>query len=325
MVELSVVIPSRNTEKTIEKTLKSVFANSYPRNKYEVIVVDSSDSDMSYLAKKFPIRLLRVKPTRNRIANSQRNIGAKAARGKIIFYTDSDCIVPKNWMRTIMKQFNGNEIAVVGGGVTTSGNIYDNYLQNSIRSGMRVFKKAEITDASNFHKRLWPLGANQAFRKSVLRKMNYFNEKISFYEEVDILWRIAESKFKILSIPNATVRHTYNKSFFGICKTYFRYGFGCGYFCMKYPNSPLSQRRVVLLVSTLAFYFLIILSLEKFSYLFPLAFIPLSFLAGYYALIKRIGMKTALFTLFDIIFAGISYIIGMTIATLIYPFQKNWK
>jgi cellulose synthase/poly-beta-1,6-N-acetylglucosamine synthase-like glycosyltransferase len=325
MIELSVVIPSRNSEKTIEKTLKSIFSNNYPKDKYEVIVVDSSKNDISYIAKKFPIKFIRITHQSERTSNIQRNIGAKLARGKFVFYNDSDCIVPKKWMRTIVKYFNDEKVAVVGSGVETIGNIFDNYAQNSIGTLMRAFKKVEVTTTQNFHRRRWPLGANQAYRKNILKKMNYFDEKITFYEEVDLLWRIVEKNFKILSIPNAIVKHTFNKGFFEMLKTYFEYGRGCGYFCMKYPNASFSRMRILSLIGILIFFCSIIANIGKGFLSAAFIIIPISFLFAYYfSLINKNGIKSLFFAFFDVVF-GLSYITGMILSIFIYPFKRGYK
>jgi len=324
MIEVSIVIPSRNSQRTIEKTIASIFANDYPKSKYEVIVVDSSE-DASYL-EKFKIRLIKIKPTKERIANLQRNVGAKAARGRFVLYTDSDCIVPRNWIKTIVKNFADGDIAVVGGGVTTKGNLYDTYMQNAIKPATRSFEETEVTTKDNFHKRMWPLGANQAYRKEVLEKVGYFNEKIQFYEEVDVLWRIVSRGYKVVSVPGITVKHSYNKNFLGVMKTYFRYGRGCGYFCMRYPTSKFAARRISLLLAILIFYASIILELTKFPVFILINLIPLAaFILYYSSIFSKIGLISSLFSIFDIFFPGMSFIAGMLASIFLFPFNREWK
>jgi glycosyltransferase involved in cell wall biosynthesis len=85
---VSVIIPSDNRAKTIQRAINSVFAQTWPS--LEVIVVDSESTDgtteilASYGDK---IRVIRQKKEG---PGAARNAGIKAARGEIISFLDSD-------------------------------------------------------------------------------------------------------------------------------------------------------------------------------------------------------------------------------------------
>lgn len=91
-MNISVVIPAYNREKTIERALMSVLRQTVLP--YEIIVVDDGSVDSTAeIVRKIRggnslVRLLRLK--RNRGAQAARNCGIKAAKGEWIAFLDSD-------------------------------------------------------------------------------------------------------------------------------------------------------------------------------------------------------------------------------------------
>ena len=92
--DYSLIIPTFNSEKTIEHCLNSV-KKIYDENKIEVIVCDNLSSDRTLeLAKKFPFKLIQNKKKQS--ASSTRNLGAINSSYENLIFLDSDCVVPKN-------------------------------------------------------------------------------------------------------------------------------------------------------------------------------------------------------------------------------------
>jgi len=114
VINLSVVIPTLNSERTIGVALKALFKNVYPRDHFEVVVVDGGSCDKTLeIIMEFPVKVL---TTKKKGAAAARNLGIKNAKGKIICFTDSDCVVPKNWLSKIHRFFANNKNADGVGG-----------------------------------------------------------------------------------------------------------------------------------------------------------------------------------------------------------------
>jgi glycosyltransferase involved in cell wall biosynthesis len=96
----SVIIPTYNRADLIQKTLKSVFEQSY-RN-FEIIVVDNGSTDntievLNAVEKLHEIRIVRNEVNQERSVS--RNLGMKAARGEYLTFLDSDDLMyPDNLM-----------------------------------------------------------------------------------------------------------------------------------------------------------------------------------------------------------------------------------
>ena len=89
----------------LEGCLKSIFSQDYNTKDYEVIVVDDASSDgtssiVKIMAKKHKnLRLIRNR--QNMGPAYSRNQGIKKSRGNIIAFTDDDCSVDNDWLRSI--------------------------------------------------------------------------------------------------------------------------------------------------------------------------------------------------------------------------------
>ena len=82
---VSVIVPTKNNESTIEKCLESIKKQIY--STIEVIVVDNYSTDRTKeIAESFGFRFYRKGPERN----PQRNFGAEQAGGEYLLFVDSD-------------------------------------------------------------------------------------------------------------------------------------------------------------------------------------------------------------------------------------------
>ena len=113
MEEITVIVPIFNAEKTLRRCLDSIKQQDY--RKYEVICVDDHSTDNSHsIAKEYGYNLIRLKE--NSGPGKTRNIGAKEAKTKLIAFTDSDCILPGDWLSKIIKNFENKKVKFICGG-----------------------------------------------------------------------------------------------------------------------------------------------------------------------------------------------------------------
>src|SRR3989338_7815520 len=94
---VSVVVPVYNDNVRLKKALEALERQSYPADRYEVLVVDNaSEDDVRSIMSAYP----RVKYLfeGKRGPASARNRGVREAKGEIIAFTDSDCIPRPDWI-----------------------------------------------------------------------------------------------------------------------------------------------------------------------------------------------------------------------------------
>lgn len=114
-VVISVVIPARNEERFIERTLQSIHESLCNRFTYEIIVVDNGSSD-STAAISVSHGASLISQNEGTIG-SLRNTGARHARGEIIVFLDADVVLTEKWARRISAtvELLGTEPKVITG------------------------------------------------------------------------------------------------------------------------------------------------------------------------------------------------------------------
>jgi glycosyltransferase involved in cell wall biosynthesis len=107
--KISIIVPFYNCERTIGKTIKSLLKQDYPREKYEIILVDDgSTGNTVEVVKKFKgIKLILQKHAGPAVA---RNRGVRHSKGDILLFTDADCIANKNWIKNMIKPFENEKV-----------------------------------------------------------------------------------------------------------------------------------------------------------------------------------------------------------------------
>lgn len=112
--DVSVIIPSYNSRKTIGACLDSILSQEEaPR---EVIVVDSSaDGAGDFVARCYPgVRVHRL--NQRTFPGPARNYGASIAGGSIVAFIDADCIAAYDWVRRVARRHSEGH-QVVGGAI----------------------------------------------------------------------------------------------------------------------------------------------------------------------------------------------------------------
>ena len=98
---VSVTVPAYNSARSIERCLAAL-ARQETSHPFEVLVVDSGDDDTCARAERAlpAARILRL-PTRA-VAPVARNVGARAARGEILAFIDSDAYAADAWIDNVV-------------------------------------------------------------------------------------------------------------------------------------------------------------------------------------------------------------------------------
>ena len=121
---LSVVIASYNSEKTIEKCLRAL-VNQKNTKDFEIIVVDSSSDGTAQLVEKSFPKVNLYKLSEKKFPGGARNYGISQAKGDILAFTDTDCIVDKNWIDEIIEAHKVYPEHPAIGGAIDNGNQED--------------------------------------------------------------------------------------------------------------------------------------------------------------------------------------------------------
>jgi glycosyltransferase involved in cell wall biosynthesis len=98
---VSIVVPTLNEEKFIGQCLQSLQNQTVARERYEIIVSDSSSTDATVqIAKKYADKIVVCK---KHSAGFGRNEGARHANSELLGFVDADTIVEKNWVAALIE------------------------------------------------------------------------------------------------------------------------------------------------------------------------------------------------------------------------------
>ncbi|KLK87653.1 glycosyl transferase [Methanoculleus sediminis] len=162
---ISVVVPTYNEEQNIERCLASLADQTVPRETYEIIVVDGDSKDRTReLAEPLADRVFIQ--TSKRVGGA-RNDGAMAATGNIIATTDADCVLPRDWVERIERNFAERDI------VQLYGTVYP--IEDGLRNRLSLLG-ANIFSRLGYYTRTiyFTLGCNTAFdREAFVRAGMY--------------------------------------------------------------------------------------------------------------------------------------------------------
>lgn len=225
MTVLSIIILSYNTKDLILKCLSSIFSNYKKELKeglFEVIIVDNASTDGSieriknYELGIKPLKLIIIKNGQNVGFAKGINIGAKEAKGKYLFFLNSDTELKNDKLKEMVVFLKEHaEVGILGakmvnenGSPEKSTGKFFNLLNTILmlaggeRFGMLRFSpnKNEIVD--------WVSGGAMMIKSELFKKLSGFDEGFFMYvEDMDLCFRAKNLGFSTSFFLKAVIFH----------------------------------------------------------------------------------------------------------------------
>ncbi|SKB70676.1 Glycosyltransferase involved in cell wall bisynthesis [Parapedobacter luteus] len=205
---VSVIIPVFNNAVGLFKTLSRINQQHYPKDRYEVIVVDNGSIDApEKIAKAFGATFLREIHHLNS-PYSARNRGLEIAKGSILILLDTTCQPIEQWMVNGIKDLRAKGVDLIAGNVafavdhnSSIGEIYDSVSNIKMRelvenrgmaAGCNLFVKREVFECIGHFEEGLRSGGDLRWTKKATE--NGF--KLSYSNEAKVL--MTPKKFKAL-------------------------------------------------------------------------------------------------------------------------------
>jgi len=114
---LSILIPARNEEKVIRGKLLNVLTQNYPLERLEILVGNdgSSDRTAAVISEFIPLGVQLVSADEAGGKSSIQNALVERAQGEVLVFTDADCMLPTNALRTMVQHFTDPKVGLVTG------------------------------------------------------------------------------------------------------------------------------------------------------------------------------------------------------------------
>lgn len=324
---VTMIIVMRNEEKYIRQCLESVIRQDYPKDKFEIIIIDGESDDNSLeiikeYTKDYDIKIINNK---RRILAAGWNIGIKAAKGEIVIRPDAHSYIESDFIKKNVKTLISQPNAICVGGKIESISL-DGVIAKSItnvlsspfgvgNSYFRIGSKAKYVDTV----------AYGAYRKEIFEKVGYFNEELERNQDLELHSRIKKIGGKFYFNPEIKSYYFTRSTIKGFMRQAFRNG-KWNIITLNWQKEALSLRHMIpcIFVFSLLFNLLISFYVKKWFYIleFELILYLLGVIIATLKIVKHNGLKYLLTTplLFPIL--HISYGIGSLVGIIKLLFIK---
>jgi len=242
---VSIIIPVKNFERTIEKTFEYLLNVDYPRDRWEWVIADGGSNDKTIeiiknWQKKYPfIKLVEVPNCPS--PGFARNKALEAVKGDFLFFTDADCAPCSEWINEMLKHFARDaQISTVGGEVYTlkvdPNNLVEAWCQH-FRFNMVAPRYGFIPEGyyPDFPRQLRPsdIGGhrayffgtcNVAYRKKVLDDTGVKFWDRPTGEDMNLSYEFRSRGYKFYFAPKAKVDHMHRADLKVLRKVWVTYG-----------------------------------------------------------------------------------------------------
>lgn len=111
---ITVAVPAYNEEKTLKKTVESILALDYPKEKLQVIIVDDgSKDDTLKIARTFERLGVKVITKQNTGKGDSLNVALTAANGELFTCLDADSFVDADCLKKMVSYFDDERVMAV--------------------------------------------------------------------------------------------------------------------------------------------------------------------------------------------------------------------
>jgi GT2 family glycosyltransferase len=198
---VSVVVPSHDRADRLRDLLDALARQTLPRERWEVVVAHTYGPEVAdelldghELARAGLLRAVAADPSEARAAR-QRNLGWRAARGRLIAFTDDDCRPPPEWLERLAAAHDGDGAIVQG---ATWPDPREEHLLHE-----RPHVRALRVDPPDRYAQT----CNIMYERSLLERIGGFDEGMVVGEDVDLSLRAQDAGGRLVAAPDALTYH----------------------------------------------------------------------------------------------------------------------
>ena len=215
---ISVIIPAKNAADTIADCLRAILLQRYVATDYEIIVVDDGSTDQTAeIANSMRVRVIHQD---NAGPAAARNVGADAAYGDILAFTDADCVPSPEWLHYITLPFQDPQVIGTKGTYRTNQSKFvPRFVQQEYEYKYRRMSRQESIDFIDTY--------SAAYRRKVFLENGGFESAFAVpsVEDQELSFRLARKGYRLVFAPKAVVYHQHDKGM----REYIRRKLGIGY------------------------------------------------------------------------------------------------
>lgn len=240
---LSVVVPVRNEAHFIHQTLMQFKKQNFPKDCFEVLVVngqskDNTEAIVKEVITQNPDMQIRLLQNRKRLSSAARNIAVKKAKGEYILIMDGHIHLPtSDLLKNYMEAAFENNAMVIGRpqpldppGISR----FQQVVALARRSFLAHSKESFVY--SDFEGFTSPISIGVMYHWSIFTKIGFFDENFDAAEDLEFNYRLEKEGYQCFTSPHLAVKYYPRRNFHSLFYQLSRYGLGRANFIYKHPE-----------------------------------------------------------------------------------------
>jgi glycosyltransferase involved in cell wall biosynthesis len=242
MPSISVIVPVRNEAASIERTLRVLLTQEFPRERFEVIVADGASTDSTVaivrrLQGEFDNLKLVFNP--GRFSSRGRNTALRHAAKDVVVVVDGHCHIPDlNYIRNVSAAFDASGADALG-----RPQPLDVPDPTPFQRAVAVARSSRLghNPGSDIYsdqpKFVTPQSTAIAYTRGVFHRVGLFDESFDACEDVEFNERVHAAGLTCYFTPSVKVAYEPRKSLGALFHQLSRYGLGRAKLAFKHPRS----------------------------------------------------------------------------------------
>lgn len=203
-----------NGKTHLKEFFESVFRLNYPKDNYEVVVIDNASTDGSpeWIEQNYPeVKLIRLNKNTGFAAGN--NIGVRYCQGEFIALINNDTVLEENWLSELVKQAVSEPNAIYGSKMLRYSK--HDYI---VYGGGKLFAWGEPCHLNTYAKdtgndngilpSMYADGCGALIPKGVFEKISGFDESYFCYcEDIELSWKAWLMGYRVYFVPTARFYH----------------------------------------------------------------------------------------------------------------------
>lgn len=233
MKKYTFIIPTYQSKDMLKNSLEAINFMDYPKESFDVIVVDdgSTDGTKDYIKginRNYELKYIYLERCEDSCRSRARNVGISNAEGEFLIFIDADIIVRKDYLREVERYCGSDaELILVGPRImlphdisyemVRSGQIFDEFTFDCSRSELHEFRCGVFNELSyNASAILYPFlygqSCNLVAPKKWLEKVNGFDEDLKAWglEDIEAVYKLWKEGLKFFINSKLEVLHQFH-------------------------------------------------------------------------------------------------------------------
>jgi succinoglycan biosynthesis protein ExoA len=239
---VTVIVPVRNEARSIDATLRSLLGQSFPRDRFDVVVADGGSTDdtvarVRALQGEYPN--LRLTYNAARWSSGGRNLGVRHMTGDVAVIVDGHCVVPdRHYLGNLVNAFAESGADCLGRPQPLDAPAPTPFQRAvAIARASRLGHNPDSDIYSDEAKFVPPQSTAVAYRRAVFHRVGPFDGRFDACEDVEFNQRVHDAGLTCFFSPAVKIVYHPRGTWRGLFSQLARYGAGRARLFKKLPRS----------------------------------------------------------------------------------------